>query len=98
MFDTKIHLHSSMATTSLPKRRTWHVEGDQRGETIRCLKGVVWVTQESDPQDYILEAGDTFRVTRRGAVVAQAMRDAQFQYSLHTSSSALGRGTHTARA
>ena len=96
MFGTKIH-HTT-ATTNLPSRHTWRVEGDQRDETIRCLKGVVWVTQQADAQDYILEPGDTFRITRRGAVVVEALQDAQLQYSLPTAHHSLGAETRTARA
>ncbi len=47
------------------------------GLLVRCLSGMVWVTQEGDSRDYILERGDTFRVERRGAVAVQALSSAR---------------------
>lgn len=57
-------------TTVLP------LEGDQRGTEIHCSQGILWVTQENDGQDYILNSGESFVVTRKGRVVIEAMTDA----------------------
>jgi hypothetical protein len=45
------------------------------GTTIRAREGAVWVTQEGDRRDVILSAGECFRVTRAGRVIAEALRD-----------------------
>ncbi len=44
------------------------------GSEIRCLEGILWVTQEGDPRDYILEPGETFVTHRKGKVVLQALK------------------------
>lgn len=45
----------------------------RRGAEIRCLEGMLWITQEGDFRDYILRAGDSFRTDRKGKVVLQAL-------------------------
>jgi len=45
----------------------------RRGSEIRCLEGMLWITQEGDFRDYILKAGDTFKTNRKGKVVLQAL-------------------------
>jgi len=49
------------------------------GATIQAREGAVWVTQEGDGRDVILSAGESFRVTRPGRVLVEALRgSAQF--------------------
>ncbi len=57
----------------------WHMRGDQRWRVIICVRGMVWVTQERDLQDYVLEAGQAFIVTQPGQVLVQALETACFQ-------------------
>lgn len=42
------------------------------GLTLTCESGVFLVTQEGDPDDHVLEAGDTFGTVAPGRVVAWA--------------------------
>ncbi len=49
-----------------------------RGKIISCLKGSIWVTQEKDLEDYILEEGESFMVTVPGRVIVQALEEARF--------------------
>ena len=51
---------------------------DARGTTLRVGRGRLWVTQHGDPTDYVLEAGDTWTIERRGRTIVQAQRDALF--------------------
>ncbi len=48
--------------------------GDHRGLRIRCTAATLWITQNGDPADYYLGAGEQFTVTRPGPVVLQGMR------------------------
>lgn len=48
---------------------------DARGTTLRVLRGQLWVTQDRDPRDIVLEAGDTWTVERNGLTLATAQRD-----------------------
>ncbi len=51
---------------------------DARGTTLRVRRGQLWVTQYGDPTDYVLEAGDTWTIERRGRTIVQAQRNALF--------------------
>jgi hypothetical protein len=44
------------------------------GLALRCDVGVFLVTQEGDPDDHVLERGDTFRTSSPGRVVAWAFQ------------------------
>ncbi len=44
------------------------------GLALTCRAGTFLVTQEGDPMDHVLEAGDRFRTTSRGRVAAWALR------------------------
>ena len=42
-------------------------------ETIHVRQGIVWITEEGDRHDTILNAGESLRVTKSGRVVAEAV-------------------------
>jgi hypothetical protein len=48
---------------------------DAAGRTLAVFKGMVWVTQDRDPRDVFVAAGETFRVDRPGLVLVEAMDD-----------------------
>jgi hypothetical protein len=50
--------------------------GDSRWRMVVCLRGVIWITQERDMQDYVLTPGEMFLVTQPGKVVVQGLQDA----------------------
>ena len=58
----------------------WALKGRRRVQTVLCLKGSIWVTQEGDFQDYVLEEGDAFLVTRPGLVLVRALKPACIGY------------------
>lgn len=53
------------------------------GSELFCDAGVLWVTQTGDRNDYILRPGDTMTVTKRGKVLVEAMREADFHITLN---------------
>ena len=57
----------------------WQASGDDRWKMIVCLRGMVWITQERDFRDYVLEAGDMFLITQSGVVLMQALEDARVE-------------------
>ena len=61
----------------------WALKGRRRPQTLFCLEGSVWVTQEGDIRDYILEAGDAFLVTMPGLVLVRALKPARIGYGLN---------------
>ncbi len=82
MLNTKENLHT-LTEITLAKDKMWSIEGDRRGDVIRCKSGTLWITQEGDLKDYIVEPCRDFWVTKPGTVVVQALDDAQFKYSLN---------------
>jgi hypothetical protein len=73
----------ALTEITLPKHKMWTIEGDRRGDVISCLSGTLWVTQEGDLKDYVVESGRNFWVTKPGAIVVQALDDSQLKYSLN---------------
>ena len=49
---------------------------DARGTTLRVTRGTLWLTQEKDPRDIVLRAGDSWVVERDGATVIESQDDA----------------------
>lgn len=40
---------------------------------ITCVRGLLWITQEGDPTDYVLHRGESFVPQRRGTVLVEGM-------------------------
>ena len=59
----------------------WGLKGKRRQQTLFCLQGSMWVTQEGDIRDYVLEEGDAFLVTLHGLVLVRALTPARLGYS-----------------
>ena len=68
----------------IQKGQMWRVEGDLRGEMIQCHRGLLWITQHGDLNDYLIRAGQRFWITRPGVVLVQAIHDARFNCSRST--------------
>jgi hypothetical protein len=81
MLNTKEKLNYQTNIT-LDKYCLWEIEGDRRGDVISCLNGTLWITQQGDLRDYILEPGQDFWVTRSGTVIVQALEKSKFKFSL----------------
>lgn len=63
----------------LRRGELWPIPNDLRGLAIECSEGILWVTQEGDRKDYVLETGQRFVVARRGSVVVEALTDARLR-------------------
>lgn len=46
----------------------------RRGIEIRCLEGMLWITQEGDQADHLIQKGERFVVDRKGKVVLQGLK------------------------
>lgn len=68
-------------TVDLAAGQGWGVRGKRRQQTLFCLQGSIWVTQECDIRDYMLEAGDAFLITLPGLVMVRAMTPARLGYA-----------------
>jgi hypothetical protein len=71
---------SAQLKTKIRMQRRDYQRMDLRksGSTLFCDTGVLWVTQSGDYRDYILLPGDKMTVSKRGKVLVEAMRDADF--------------------
>jgi hypothetical protein len=78
--DVRAHITSPTAERqtqpvrfALQEQAVIRLTPSRHGITLQCWSGVLWVTQEGDPADHLLAAGETFQTRRAGRVVAQAM-------------------------
>ena len=54
-----------------------------KGQLVQCLAGTVWLTQDNDPRDIVLEPGEEALIERDGLSVVTALSDAQFVLLSH---------------
>jgi Protein of unknown function (DUF2917) len=60
------------------KVRKGHVMSIPRASTgcrVSCLSGVLWLTRENDPEDYIITADSDLVIARHGHSVIEAITD-----------------------
>lgn len=57
----------------LSESRAWSTEVAGAGVELRVLAGTVWVTQEKDPEDHVLEASGVFVTDRAGRLAIQSL-------------------------
>ena len=65
------------AGQTLPKGGLFRIHNGQ-GRRVECLAGCLWLTQERDPRDIVLEAGEGFTVDRAGDTFLSALSDSSF--------------------
>ena len=49
---------------------------DAAGTTVYCREGAVWITEERNPHDVILKAGNRYRLKAAGLTLLRAFGDA----------------------
>lgn len=64
------------AATFLPKDAFLHIRNGQ-GQSLLVHEGLVWITQNGDPRDLFLAAGEFFRLNRPGLTIVQALEPTQ---------------------
>lgn len=74
-----ITLQASPPVMPLQRRQTFKLRARQ-GERIECRTGQLWVTQDGDPRDVILKAGECFTLDRPGSALVSALQEASFAY------------------
>jgi hypothetical protein len=84
--DPKLSTTRTQKDARLPERRLCaqmveRLAGIDRGDAIVVTQGTLWVTQEGDPQDYVLLPGERFVAGRNGTVVVEALTDAAMRFS-----------------
>ncbi len=51
------------------------LDGNPTNVSIRCDKGLLWVTQAEDAKDHFLQQGDTFQIKRKGKIAVTGYQD-----------------------
>jgi hypothetical protein len=47
---------------------------DAAGTRVDCLRGCLWITENGSTKDIVLEAGESYVLTRDGVALLQALR------------------------
>lgn len=68
----RIEHAASSRIVELPRGEVHRIV-DGRGTLIASLGGNVWITQDGDERDVVLEAGKTFRLDRQGLALVTAL-------------------------
>lgn len=80
------------ATTRIPLARRQLVGlADERGFTVDCLSGELWITADGLPGDHLLHAGEQLVLRGHPRVVVSALADADFRITPCCGSSPIGR-------
>jgi hypothetical protein len=70
-----IELDPRAASLRLKKHQHLHFRS-LAGWTIHAAGGTLWITQDGDRRDVVLEPGETFRIDRETPVIIGALSDA----------------------
>ncbi|MFI4930613.1 MAG: DUF2917 domain-containing protein [Burkholderiales bacterium] len=62
--------------TELTAGSTLHVR-DGQGRAVVVFEGQVWITQDSDLRDIVLDGGESFSLDHPGLTLVQALRDSK---------------------
>jgi len=54
---------------------------DALGIEIRVTEGCLWLTQERDAQDHVIETGGVFRIDRPGVAILTALRGVRMEFA-----------------
>jgi hypothetical protein len=55
----------------------WKTRNNFRELRIRCLDGILWITQTGDPNDVVLTPGEEFVAKRQALVIVQSLTEAR---------------------
>jgi hypothetical protein len=48
-----------------------------RGASVRCLEGMLWITEEGNRNDYVVQGGEAFQLSGDGRAVIQALHSSR---------------------
>lgn len=52
---------------------------DALGTQVSCLRGALWLTQEGQEDDVVLESGDSIALSSNGVTLVTALRESEVQ-------------------
>jgi hypothetical protein len=54
---------------------------DAQGTRVTCLSGALWITEDHEHSDIVLEAGESVRLRRQGLTLVMALQPASLRLS-----------------
>lgn len=63
----------------LGKNEVMTFGGDARQLSVSCHRGELWLTQQGDSNDYLIQPGQHFTVNRKGRVVMLALSPSELR-------------------
>ena len=75
----------------LKKGRVLRVPGNRAGQSIRCLNGMVWITQQGDHRDRFLNGGEMYLSNLPHIVLIQALKDTKIKICQEAKKQSIGR-------
>ncbi|HLB13959.1 MAG TPA: DUF2917 domain-containing protein [Burkholderiales bacterium] len=73
--------------TTIPRGRTLRIR-DGKGFSLKVVAGCLWVTQDGDTEDAVLDAGETFRVSGDGVTLVHAFKEVRLRIGYPTEAGA----------
>jgi hypothetical protein len=67
-----MHIELSAGAVRLAPNQTLRVL-DGAGSTVCAVEGAVWITEENDPRDIVLEPGGCYRLKRAGVAILNSL-------------------------
>lgn len=67
-----MHIELRSGAVKLGPNQTLKVH-DGAGSTVSALEGCVWITEENQPQDIVLEPGHSYRLKHRGTALVNSL-------------------------
>ena len=65
----------------LKKGSVLRVKGNRSGQSIRCLNGTIWLTQQGDDADKVINTGETYLSNLRSFILVEALNDSLINIS-----------------
>lgn len=75
----------------LKKGSVLRVSGNRAGQSIRCLNGMIWVTQQGDDRDRFLNGGKMYLSNLPRTILIQALKDAKIKICPEGKERSIGR-------
>jgi hypothetical protein len=64
---------SQCADVMLTRTDIFELDSRPNKTSVKCLDGILWITQNNDPEDYFIKKGQTFTATNNGRVLIQGL-------------------------
>jgi len=81
----------------LKKGSVIRISGNRVGQSICCLNGMIWVTQQGDDRDRILNGGEMYLSNLRSIIVIVALIDAKIKICSQRKERSIGRFPKSSR-